>query len=58
MGAASAGYVKGGEAVDAAMAHGAQQSYLACSFLALAAFVAALFIRKGATSGGAVVATH
>lgn len=58
MGAASAGYVQGGEAVDAAMAHGAQQSYLVCSFLALAAFVAALFIRKGATSGGAVVATH
>jgi DHA2 family lincomycin resistance protein-like MFS transporter len=58
MGAASAGYVQAGEAVDAAMAHGAQQSYLVCSFLALAAFVAALFIRKGATSGGAVVATH
>jgi DHA2 family lincomycin resistance protein-like MFS transporter len=58
MGAASAAYVQGGEAVDAAMAHGAQQSYVACSFLALAAFVAALFIRKGATSGGAVVATH
>jgi DHA2 family lincomycin resistance protein-like MFS transporter len=58
MGAASAGYVQGGEAVNAAMAHGAQQSYLVCCFLMLAAFVAALFIPKGATSGGAVVATH
>jgi DHA2 family lincomycin resistance protein-like MFS transporter len=58
MGAASAAYVHGGESVNAAMAHGAQQSYLACSVLMLAAFVAALFIPKRATSGGAVVATH
>jgi DHA2 family lincomycin resistance protein-like MFS transporter len=58
MGAASAGYVQGGEAVGAAMAHGAQQSYLACSLLALGAFVAALLIPRGATSGGAAVVTH
>jgi hypothetical protein len=58
MGAASAGYVQDGEAVGTAMARGAQQSYLACSLLALGAFFAALLIPRGATSGGAAVGPH
>ena len=58
MGAASASYVEGGEAVNAAMAHGAQRAYLIGCGLALAAFFAALFLPKKATSNGPHVAVH
>jgi DHA2 family lincomycin resistance protein-like MFS transporter len=58
MGATGARYVAGGEAVGAAMAHGAQHAFLIGCALALAAFVAALFLPKKVISNGAPVAVH
>jgi DHA2 family lincomycin resistance protein-like MFS transporter len=58
MGTAGARYVAGGEAVGAAMAHGAQHAYLIGCGLALAAFIAALFLPKKVVSNGAPVAVH
>src|SRR3954452_14452218 len=45
-GAAGASYVRDGEAVQAAMAHGAQWAYFVGFCLTLAAVVAALFLPK------------
>jgi DHA2 family lincomycin resistance protein-like MFS transporter len=58
MSTAGARYAAGGEAVSAAMAHGAQQAYLIGCGLSLAAFAAALFLPKKAVSNGAPVAVH
>jgi DHA2 family lincomycin resistance protein-like MFS transporter len=58
MGTAGARYVAGGEAVGAAMAHGAQQAFLVGCALALAAFAAALFLPRQVVANGAAVAVH
>lgn len=58
MSTAGARYVADGEAVSAAMAHGAQQAFLIGCALALAAFVAALFLPKKVVANGTPVAAH
>lgn len=58
MGAAGASYAAGGESVNDAMAHGAQQAYLIGCGLALAAFGAGWLLPKKALSNGIPVATH
>jgi DHA2 family lincomycin resistance protein-like MFS transporter len=58
MGTASVRYAAAGEALNAAMAHGAQHAYLFGCGLALAAFVAALFLPKKLVSNAAHVAVH